>query len=130
MKIFLLMAILFFACNSTSKIEGRQYPIDEEKEKAAMLKVIESETENFFKRDYQAWKDNFIHKDYAFQAWNNGNGTIDVKVGWAEVNEKLGAYIKNHPLPPGSTSHPKVERKNMIVQRPHFHIPLEYRRKN
>ncbi len=119
--IFLL--VLFYACNSGPSTSDLQQPaaIDEQVELAAIMKVIEAETESFYKRDYESWKKNFVQKDYAFQAWNNDDGTVDVKSGWAEVDEKIGNYIKANPLKAGeSASHPKVERKNMKT---HFFSP-------
>lgn len=86
----------------------------EEKEKSAILEVLKAETESFFKRDYESWKKFYIHSDYAFQAWSNADGTFDAKVGWPEVDEKIGNYIRSNPVPAGSASHPKVERRNMI----------------
>ncbi|MBP6687740.1 MAG: hypothetical protein KA160_07760, partial [Lacibacter sp.] len=73
------------------------------------------------KRDYESWKKYFAQTDYAFQAWNNGDGTADVKRGWEEVDKGIGDYIKANPLKTGETaSHPKVERKNMKI---HFFSP-------
>ena len=88
--------------------------IRDRKEKSAILEVLKAETEFFFKRDYENWKKCFIHSDYAFQAWSNADGTFDAKVGWPEVDEKIGSYIRNNPVAPGSASHPKVERRNMV----------------
>ncbi len=87
---------------------------DEAKEKAAILAVITCETEHFYKRDYEGWKKSYIQSDYAFQAWNNSDGTFDAKVGWPEVDEKIGNYIRSNPVAQGSASHPKVERRNMV----------------
>ena len=42
--------------------------------------------------------------------------SVDAKSGWIEVDDKIGQYIKNNPLPVGaSSSHPVVQRRNMIV---------------
>lgn len=87
---------------------------DEEKELAAIMKVIENETACFFARDYDCWKDNWIDEDYAFQAWSNPDGTYDAKVGWSEVNRRIGNYIKQNAETLGGTQgHPKVERLNL-----------------
>ncbi len=113
--IFLLMVAL--SCNqraknySTSKTE-----FNEATEKAAILKTIENETECFYKRDYEGWKENFVQKEYAFQAWSNADGTFDAKVGWEEVDKRTGNYIKSNPVGTGKSSHPQVERRNMIVK--------------
>ena len=114
---FLLPVLITIACNqpaknySTSKTE-----FNEDAEKIAIMKTIENETDCFYKRDYEGWKENFVQKEYAFQAWSNHDGTFDAKVGWKEVDEKTGAYIKANPVEPGKSSHPWVERRNMIVK--------------
>ncbi len=76
--------------------------------------VIENETECFFSRDYDCWKENWINEDYAFQAWNNLDGTYDAKVGWSEVDRRVGTYIKDNQETLGGTKgHPDVERLNL-----------------
>lgn len=87
---------------------------DEEAELAAIMAVIEDETECFFARNYDCWKENWVNEDYAFQAWNNLNGTYDAKVGWSEIDRRVGTYIKENEVTLGGTEgHPDVERLNM-----------------
>ena len=93
-----------------------QIVFNEEVEMEAIMKIIEQETECFYRRDYNCWKENFAQTDYAFQAWNNSDGTFDAKVGWAEIDEKSGKYIRENPVPPGGSSHPKVVNRNMIIK--------------
>jgi hypothetical protein len=91
--------------------------LDEVKEKKAIFQVIENETSCFFKRDYEGWKKNYVQTNYAFQAWNEESGTFDAKVGWNEVDEKIGQYIKANPLNSKYKSeHPRIERKNIITK--------------
>jgi len=106
--------IILLICCSLSGMSQTGKSFDETKEKSAILNAINSETEHFYKRDYEGWKKNYIQSDYAFQAWNNSDGTFDAKVGWPEVDEKIGNYIRSNPVAPGSASHPKVERRNMV----------------
>ena len=87
---------------------------DEETELAAIMEVIAEETTCFFARDYQCWKEHWVNEDYAFQAWNNTDGTYDAKVGWSEVDRRIGTYIKDNPATLGGTmGHPSVERLNL-----------------
>ena len=91
--------------------------LNAEDEKAAILQTIEDETNSFYRRDYASWKKFWVSGDYAFQGWNNGDGTFDASVGWTAIDKRIADYIKNHPLAQGQTSsHPRVERKNMVVQ--------------
>ena len=101
-----MIALLLFACacNQPKKEETPDTVFDEAKEKAAIMQVIEKETGCFYKRDYNCWKECFAQKDYAFQAWNNSDGTVDAKSGWTEVDDKIGQYIKKNPLPVGDSS--------------------------
>lgn len=125
------------ACNEPAKdvVEKKSMVVisnyNDEKEQKAILDVIEAETTCFFERDYECWKQYFVHADYAFHGWNNTDGSIDARSGWKEVDQKIRTYIK---LPDGNTgiqksmgqehvekatpsSHPKVIRKNMVFKR-------------
>ncbi len=90
--------------------------LNEEKEKMAIIESINAETAAFFKRDYEEVIKYFVHADYAFHAWNNSDGTYSATVGWPAINEKYRNYIKDNPVAAGSSSHPKVERRNMIYK--------------
>ena len=90
--------------------------LNEEKEKKAIIESINAETAAFFKGDYEEVIKYFVHTDYAFHAWNNGDGTYSATVGWPAINEKYKDYIKNNPVAEGSSSHPKVERRNLIFK--------------
>jgi hypothetical protein len=114
---FLLIAMLS-SCNfqQAEDKEPAKPAVDQTKELASIMSVIEAETACFYKRDYECWKQYYVQKDYAYQAWNNGDGTADVKIGWEQVDKGIGDYIKANPLNAGETaSHPKVERKNLKV---------------
>ncbi len=118
-KIVLSFALLLFlACNQTEQKETAKAPatlFNEDAEKAAIMKTIENETSSFYKRDYEEWKQNFIQKEYAFQGWSNSDGTFDVSVGWKAIDERIRDYIKNNPVKEGGSSHPRVERRNMVI---------------
>jgi len=123
------------SCNQQQKNEPAttaavQTSFNEAKEKEAIMKVIEAETNCFFQRNYDCWKNYFVKADYAFQAWNNSDGSVDTKSGWTEIDQKIRAYInapENKPAAqktmgqdPGvkgtPSSHPKVIRKNMVFK--------------
>ena len=90
--------------------------VNEEKELAAILEVVEAETTCFFSRDYNCWQQHWVQEAHAFQAWNNADGTFDARVGWEAVDKEITDYIKNNPVGPTKTSHPKVIRKNYVVK--------------
>lgn len=122
MRNFLLLPFLFCClclttCQDNTTSSGEltaAATFDEEAELVAIMKVIEDETTCFFARDYTCWKKHWVNEDYAFQAWNNNDGTYDAKVGWSEVDRRIGSYIKDNPVTlGGTTGHPKVERLNL-----------------
>ncbi len=110
--------LLILSCNQTEQKEIVSAPtasFNEDAEKAAIMKTIESETSSFYKRDYDGWKQNFIQKEYAFQGWSNSDGSFDASVGWRAIDQRIGEYIKNNPVKEGESVHPRVERRNMLV---------------
>lgn len=113
----LLMCLL--ACEQQPVLEialhnGNSF--NREAEKEAILNVIDNETAAFFKRDYESWQQYFVQEEYAFQAWNNAGGDFSASVGWAAVDKRIGDYIKAHPVPPGYSYYPRVERRNMVIK--------------
>lgn len=101
----------------------------EANEKKEILKVIETETACFFKRDYECWKNQFAQTSYAFQAWNNSDGSVDAKTGWDAIDKRSRDYLADPVNKPKNddmgqeysvkekpASHPSVIRKNMIVK--------------
>lgn len=119
----LLYLLLFFCClglttcqdsNTNAGELTAAANFDEEAELSNIMEVIADETACFFARDYECWKEYWVNKDYAFQAWNNIDGTYDAKVGWSEVDRRIGQYIKDNPVTlGGTTGHPNVERLNL-----------------
>ena len=116
LSVFLLV---FIGCSDApaAPAETKSAPVfDSAAATAAIMTTIENETKAFYARNYEAWKTNFVQSKYAFQSWNNGDGSIDAKTGWPEVDAKIGEYIKKYPAPAIGTTHPTVLRKNMLVK--------------
>lgn len=110
------LALIPFASLSCTNLAQTKF--DENAEKASIMKVIEAETDCFFKRDYDCWQNQFTHTDYSYQAWSNADGTFDASVGWNTIEKNLGKYIKENPQEKeeAGSSHPKVVRKNIKVK--------------
>lgn len=113
-SLMLMSGLLCFACSKEPKNDDAAKAANLENEKKAINATIEKETQSFFARDYEAWKSNYAQTDYAFQAWSNDDGTFDSNVGWTDINKQIGRYITENPEP--LSSHPKVERKNMMYK--------------
>lgn len=114
LSILTLIFVTFYACQSPADTSDKgveaAVEFDEAKEKAAILSAIEQETKCFFERDYECWKEYWIQEDYAFQAWNNADGTFDAAVGWDKIHDQGKSYIDNVPEGKTKTSHPIVKR--------------------
>jgi len=113
-SLFLIGSLLCLSCNKNPKDDEAIRAMNFDVEKKAINATIEKETQSFFARDYEAWKSNYAQTDYAFQAWSNNDGTFDSNVGWTDINKQIGRYISENPEP--LSSHPKVERKNMMYK--------------
>lgn len=111
----LLFAVIFipflFSCAGKQKEPAGKAL---QKEKDAILAIIEKETASFFARDYEAWKSTFLQADYAFQAWSNQDGTFDASVGWDLIDKTIGMYIRDNPVP--DSAQRRVERKNIMYK--------------
>lgn len=131
--LFFPLWIITAACNNrsyTTETVKENLPVqNEEAEKKLMMEVIKKETECFFKRDYDCWQSYYAKTDYAFQAWNNENGTFDAMYGWQEVSSHAREYLNNntvkkqedkmgeeHSAKEKVSSHPDVIRKNIKVK--------------
>ncbi|SEJ47605.1 hypothetical protein SAMN04487995_4882 [Dyadobacter koreensis] len=113
-SLVLIGSLFCFGCSKDPKEDEAAKAANLENEKKAINATIEKETQSFFARDYEAWKSNYAQTDYAFQAWSNDDGTFDSNVGWTDINKQIGRYISENPEP--LSSHPKVERKNMMYK--------------
>ncbi len=110
---------MFIACKQSETspdMTVQPSNFDQSAETDLIISIIENETSCFYHRDYECWKAHFAQVDYAFQGWNNADGTFSAEVGWGAIDGNAGKYIKDNPVPPGGSSHPKVERRNMQIK--------------
>lgn len=110
-----LVIVLVLGCLWLPCANG-QAAFNEAAEKKAVLATLEQETACFYQRDYACWKETWAQTAYVFQAWNNADGTYDSSVGWQQVDERIGKFIRENPVQGGGSSHPKVERRNMVFK--------------
>jgi hypothetical protein len=80
-------------------------------DKKAIMATIQKETDCFYERNYDCWKDTYVHEKYVFQGWSNRDGTFDTKVSWDTVNFSIKKYIQNTPKSPHAQK--PVERRNL-----------------
>jgi hypothetical protein len=90
-------------------------PFDEAAETKAIQDVIDGETACFFKGDYECWKMHWSHEPYAFQGWNNSDGTADAAIGWDAIDKQgkdwIETYYKNGEI----VIHPEVRKDKPLV---------------
>ena len=116
-----LLAILITflcACNSAPdpRAVNANVQLDEAAETAAIIKVIEGETNCFFQGDYECWARYWSHEDYVFQAWNNSDGTADAALGWDKINAQGKDWIEKYYKNGENIIHPVVKREKPVVK--------------
>jgi len=95
MYLFVLFALILLAGNSC------QEKIDIEKEKAAIIAVIEEETNAYLARDYDRLAATYVQDEtnIDLRAGKSGYG---YGVGWEEIGSAFKEAIDNSPEPDGS----------------------------
>ena len=83
------------------KINGTKNQLAQfEEEKAAILKVLNDETKAAFNRDYQSWKEKWVHEKYVTKTYINfADSTMTETLGWNDINEFVKNDIAEHPEP-------------------------------
>ena len=103
--LFTLLSTLIFqmGCKDRApeKIKNPTNPINKmEVEKAAILKVLNEETKAAFSRDYEGWKDKWVHEKYANKTYMNfAENTMTETLGWEKIDDFVRTYIEEHPEP-------------------------------
>ncbi|RYG02378.1 MAG: hypothetical protein EOO02_10695 [Chitinophagaceae bacterium] len=110
------------ACNTAPETKPSEQGLpekpkfDEATETAAIMKVIDGETDCFFKGDYDCWAKHWSHESYAFQAWNNSDGTADAAVGWDKINAQGKGWIEKYYKNGKNVIHPDFKRGKPMVK--------------
>ena len=74
--------------------------VDEAQEKAAILDVLNGETRAALGRDYEGWREHWVHEPTVAKTYvNEADGTGSETLGWAAVDEFVRTYIEEHPEP-------------------------------
>ena len=71
-----------------------------ELEKAAILDVINGETKAAFNRDYESWKEKWVHEPYVSKTYMQfPDSSMTETLGWDEISKFVKTYIEEHPEP-------------------------------
>jgi len=117
-SIFIILTVIVF-CASCQTQTGetastKVTDIDMEKEKAAIMDVIEAESAAFWNKDYEKWADCWVHEPYIrTMGWWKGGG-VTVVQGWEERDERSKENFRISPeANPTAT---KVRRDNINMR--------------
>lgn len=114
MKNILISALMVLAMPCLLLAQQDQ-PLNKKEEQAAIMAVIENETNCFYERDYECWKEQWSNQDAATHAWNNKDGTYYSKISWKAIDQQAQAFIKNAPPRKDKSSRRIVKREDMVV---------------
>ncbi|TAI47586.1 hypothetical protein [Flagellimonas allohymeniacidonis] len=74
--------------------------INYESEKKAILETLHQETAAAFQRDYEGWKDKWVHDPTITKIYINfADSTFSESVGWEEISGFVKTFIEEHPEP-------------------------------
>lgn len=116
---FFILITFFIACQPAShnmETQNEIEPLDEAAETAAIMSVIEGETKCFFEGNYECWAKYWSHENYAFQGWNNSDGSADAAIGWEKIDAQGKDWIEKYYQNGTNIIHPIVKREKPIVK--------------
>lgn len=74
--------------------------INPEKEKKAILATLNDETKAAFQRDYDAWKEKWVHNPNITKTYIDfPENTFTESIGWNEISQFVKTFIEEHPEP-------------------------------
>ena len=92
--------ILLLRCGQSAENNSSNTIGDYDKEKMAILNVINSETKTAFQRDYESWKENWVHDSSISKSYQNFvDGSHSETIGWDKINDFVKTYFEKNPEP-------------------------------
>ncbi|WP_394975165.1 hypothetical protein [uncultured Croceitalea sp.] len=71
-----------------------------EQEEKAILETLNTETEAAFQRDYDSWKDKWVHDSDITKVYIDFvDNTFSESIGWNEISQFVKTFIEEHPEP-------------------------------
>ncbi|UXE67167.1 MAG: hypothetical protein KA713_00755 [Chryseotalea sp. WA131a] len=71
-----------------------------DKEKAAILETLHDETEAAFQRNYDKWKEYWVHDPNITKTYINFvDSSFSESVGWDNISNFVKTFIEKHPKP-------------------------------
>lgn len=112
--LFAIALITTFSCQQKVNDTETSEAIDIEKEKAAIMKVIEGESAAFWNKDFDAWASYWVHEPYirTMGWWEDGG--VTVVEGWDARAERSRKNMETSPeANPTAT---RVRRENINIR--------------
>ena len=105
MRSYLVVVLCVSACLTgcadgppTSDAPSRAADLD--RETALIVGVLNAETRDALGRDYDGWREHWVHQPYVVKTYVNvADGTGSETLGWNEVDRFVRTYIEEHPEP-------------------------------
>lgn len=96
----LLCAISCKEVTNEKTKDATNQTVNFELEKAAILETINGETKAPFNRDYESWKEKWIHDPFVTKTYMQlPDSSLSETLGWDEIDKFVGTYIEEHPEP-------------------------------
>lgn len=104
MMTFTFLVFLFTtSCEEIKKEETEKIvnqTVDIEQEEKAILETLNNETKAAFQRDYEAWKEKWVHDSNITKIYIDfPENTFSESLGWNEISQFVKTFIEEHPEP-------------------------------
>jgi len=117
--LLMLPSSLFMACSpkeqSNTNDTATSTTIDVEKEKAAILKVLEAESAAFWNKDFEGFASCWVHEDYVRTMGWWPQGGVTVVEGWKERGSRTKAHMETSPDPNATATQVRRENINLRI---------------
>lgn len=91
-----LFSICLFSCSSKPKLLNNT--VLESADSIAIMKSIETETRNFYKKDHAAWSNSFVHSPEVFWLCVEKGVSLRAK-GWEDLSQFVAVWMEENPKP-------------------------------
>lgn len=97
---FFLITLGCKEAETTDTENKKTQNIDFRQEKKAILETLNNETKAAFQRDYEGWKEKWVHDADITKIYIDfPNSTFSESVGWKEISQFVKTFIEEHPEP-------------------------------
>lgn len=98
-----IVVLLTLSCKevqSTDTTKEPNHTVDIAQEKKAILETLNNETKAAFQRDYEAWKEKWVHDPDITKVYIDfHDSTFSESVGWHDISQFVKTFIEEHPEP-------------------------------